>query len=151
MWPHKPMVPSIWAARWFTWQLALLTPVVHLYLMLFGYQRTLALLQRLVAGQKCPAANIEDAEQLAWGMRRINRKVRDHSLFPGRCLSRSLSLWLLLHSRGIDARLRIGCRRLDGRFQAHAWLEWMGRPLNAGDRVISHYAVFQHNFDPIEG
>ena len=152
---REPLVTArgglTWTARWFTLQLALLTPVVHLYLMVFGYQRTLAALQRWVDGQKCPPAKIEDVEQFAWGMRRINRKVRDGSLFPGRCLSRSLALWLLLQRRGIAARLRIGCRKLEGRFQAHAWVELMGRPLNAGARVNSHYAGFQHNFDQLEG
>jgi hypothetical protein len=46
--------------------------------------------------------------------------------------------------------MRIGTRRLDGEFQAHAWLEYQGQPLNAGKRVRQKYMVFEYTFTPQE-
>ncbi len=143
----SPQGRLTWAARWLAWKLAVLTPLVHLSLMLFGYQRTFAVLRRLANWHTRPAVKMDDLERFSRGLRRINRLVRDHSPLPGSCLSRSLALWLMLRSQGIDARLHIGCRREDGQFQAHAWVEWMERPVNAGVRVKARYVDFQYHFD----
>jgi Transglutaminase-like superfamily len=48
------------------------------------------------------------------------------------CLVKSLAVYALLVRRGWDAGLVIGASRKDGRFDAHAWPEHMGRPLTEG-------------------
>jgi transglutaminase superfamily protein len=48
------------------------------------------------------------------------------------CLHRSLALWWLLGRRGIDSRLQLGLRKHDGRFEAHAWVEYGGLIVNDG-------------------
>lgn len=46
------------------------------------------------------------------------------------CLQKSLVLWQLLHWQGIESELKIGVRRDRGQFEAHAWVEYQGIPLN---------------------
>ena len=45
------------------------------------------------------------------------------------CLKKSLILFRILRKRGIPAELRLGVRRVDGDFSAHAWIECEGRTL----------------------
>lgn len=45
------------------------------------------------------------------------------------CLVKSLAVYALLVRRGLDAGLVISARKKDGRVDAHAWPEHMGRPL----------------------
>lgn len=48
------------------------------------------------------------------------------------CLKKSLILLRLLRKRGIPAELRLGVRKVDGDFSAHAWIESAGRTLLDG-------------------
>lgn len=52
------------------------------------------------------------------------------------CLSRSLTLWLMLRIQGIESELYLGVRRGADELDAHAWVEHLGRPLN--DTVDVH-------------
>ncbi len=131
-----------WTARWFALQLALVAPFVHAHLRLFGYNRTLAMLQRFVPTNPAPTAPYGDPETYASAVRRLVRQVRHRSPLPGTCLSRSLSLWWKLQRCGIEAKLRIGTRKDSPSFQAHAWVEYHGQPLNAGRRVRQQYVAF---------
>jgi hypothetical protein len=54
------------------------------------------------------------------------------------CLARSLVLWRLLKSEGIDAQLYIGVRgtqALNDVLNAHAWIEFNGHVLNDNEEV----------------
>lgn len=53
------------------------------------------------------------------------------------CLRKSIALCVLLCRRGWDARLVLGTGSVEGRFQAHAWVELDGRKLDA--YAASHY------------
>ena len=48
------------------------------------------------------------------------------------CLKKSLILLRLLRKRGIPAELRLGVRKVDDDFSAHAWIECAGRTLLDG-------------------
>ncbi len=48
------------------------------------------------------------------------------------CLKKSLILLRVLRKRGIPAELRLGVRKVDEDFSAHAWIECAGRTLLAG-------------------
>jgi hypothetical protein len=48
------------------------------------------------------------------------------------CLKKSLILLRLLRKRGIPAELRLGVRKVDEDFSAHAWIECAGRTLLDG-------------------
>jgi hypothetical protein len=58
------------------------------------------------------------------------------------CLERSLALWWLFRMNAMDGELHIGGRKNQGRFEAHAWVEWDGQVLNDSMDVHKHYARF---------
>ena len=64
-----------------------------------------------------------------------------HCPWPATCLRRSLLLWAFLLRSGVASELRLGFRNPDGQFEAHAWVEWNGVPLNDAPDVRSRYVV----------
>ena len=65
-----------------------------------------------------------------------------HTPFPVTCLTRSLLLVWLLHRRGVASDLRIGVRLTQGMFDAHAWVECEGVPVNDRPDVNAQFASF---------
>lgn len=65
------------------------------------------------------------------------------------CLVRALALRELLHRRGIrGGRVRVGVRREDGSFAAHAWLEYRGRVLDSFGASSAEFADLDVDVDP---
>jgi hypothetical protein len=64
------------------------------------------------------------------------RVAATHGPFRATCLPRSVVLWALLRRHGVDAELKLGVRRGDRGFEAHAWVELEGVALDqhADDR-----------------
>ena len=80
-------------------------------------------------------------------IRMVNAAVRHMS--PGStCLERSLALWWLLRRQGIASDLRIGARKVDNKFEAHAWVEHNGIAINEPENLHRHYASFDTAFPP---
>ena len=73
--------------------------------------------------------------------RRAQSAVRTNWGIGGACLVRSLTLWAMLLRRGIEADLRVGIRRREGKVEGHAWLEYGGLPLNEESSVVGTYSV----------
>lgn len=71
----------------------------------------------------------------------VSAAVR-YSILKFSCLEESLGLWYLLQAQGLHAQLRIGVRKSDGKFEAHAWVERDGEALNQPGAVHKHYAAF---------
>lgn len=87
------------------------------------------------------AAQLRNARAIAYGLSRAARS----GLFRPSCLVRTLALSRLLERAGIrGARVRIGVRDRDGRFEAHAWIELGGVVL--GDSA-NRVATFSHLTD----
>jgi hypothetical protein len=68
--------------------------------------------------------------------------VEQNSPWRPNCLERSLALWGFLKLNNLDGELHIGGRKTNGRFEAHAWVEWDGKVLNDSSDVHNHYARF---------
>lgn len=64
------------------------------------------------------------------------------SLYPTECLTRSIVLAHVLSRYGIEAELVLGVRKLLGNFEAHAWVEVDGQPLNEKEPVNRIYSRF---------
>jgi hypothetical protein len=71
-----------------------------------------------------------------------------HAPWPSTCLTRSLLLGWLLRRRGVRSELRIGVRLDEGRLEAHAWVEYEGRPINDADDVAARFAPFDEALAP---
>jgi hypothetical protein len=75
---------------------------------------------------------------------RMQAAAERRLFFKASCLEHALVLWWLLRRHGIPAEVRIGGRKEQGRFEAHAWVEIDGVPL--GDANGAH-----REFVPLDG
>jgi len=80
--------------------------------------------------------------------RMVNAADRHRLVHPS-CLAKSLALWWLLGRQGISSHLRIGIRKENEKFEAHAWVERDGIALNELDEHHHHYAVFDAAFSAL--
>jgi hypothetical protein len=115
-------------------------PAVAAALRVFGLRRVCRILSGAAATR--PRAWAEDAEEAQAVGRLVDIAARRGVGRPT-CLARSVTLWWLLRRRGIDSTLRIGVRTVvDGRMEAHAWVEHAGLVLNDADDVSERFAPF---------
>lgn len=125
------------------WRAAFLLPLARASLRWRGYNETYASLHTRLEPTAPPAAASTDMTEQA---RRTCRMVgAAQRRLPGKftCLEESLVLWYLLRGQGIAARLRIGVRKINEKFEAHAWVEYGGEALNQPDQLHRHYAAFE--------
>lgn len=67
-------------------------------------------------------------------------RAAEHGVFRPLCLVRAVALNRMLEARHIHgSRIRIGVKRTDGHFIAHAWVEW-------GDIVLGDMDVHVNRF-----
>ena len=76
---------------------------------------------------------------------RIVNIAARHTLARGNCLTRSLVLRWILRRRNVGSDLRIGVRLVNGYLEAHAWVEYNGKPINDSADVAERYAAFAGN------
>ena len=128
----------------------LLLPWVMLSLRIRGFKKTQANLQ-----EKLPRATQERGTGASRAIQTVCRMVRAagrHGLADPNCLEESLVLWYFLQQESVPAALRIGVRKSQGEFQAHAWVEYQGTALNQGDEwTHPHYAAFESEFSQLPG
>ena len=124
---------------------ALLLPLVRWSLRLRGYGKTFTSLQRRIRFQaKGADARPEAREEVQVTCRMVRAAVR-YSVAQYTCLEESLTLWYLLRKQGIPACLRIGVRKENEKFEAHAWVEYGGEALNQDEAMHRHYAAFEQD------
>jgi len=81
----------------------------------------------------------------AAGVRRVVEAVKITSRFipQATCLTRALSVQVLLLRRGYPADLKIGvAKNEDAEFVAHAWIESQGQIVIGGTESITYYTAF---------
>lgn len=102
----------------------LLLPLVALSLQVFGLNKTRAQMAKFTGAT--PLDTTPETEQLkiAQDTARMVVVAANHGLYPANCLKRSLLIWWLLARRGIDVEVKIGVRKSQDGFQAHAWIEY---------------------------
>jgi hypothetical protein len=125
-------------------RLVLLLLMIGAALRIFGYQGTRDRLARLSrpSGRPIPTDPHATAAETAERVARLVSIAANHGPYRATCLPQSLALWWLLRRRGIAAYLRIGVRKEQGEFQAHAWVEHRDQALNDNQGVTKSYAAF---------
>lgn len=124
---------------------AILLRLVRLSLRVRGYGKTFTSLQRRAQFQaKAPGTPPESREEVQVTCRMVRAALR-YSFAQFSCLEESLTLWYLLRKQGIPACLRIGVRKENERFEAHAWVELRGEALNQPEEQHRHYAAFEQD------
>ena len=120
--------------------------LILLGLKTIGFRRCHNLLGR-VAGRCATRGAVTDVPSVAQCTVTIVRVAARHTMGNPNCLSQSLVCWTLLRRQGIQSVLQIGTRRENGKFEAHAWVEYDGRVLNDRPDVRQQFAAFNQ---PIE-
>ena len=139
------------AERWLLVQAMAALPLVTLALMAVGPRRCHQGLEQLTPmtgrGVLTATSACHRASRTGW----LVRVAAIHGLVRGNCLAQSLTVWWLLRRQGISVELRIGVRKHQGRFEAHAWTEHQSRVLNDDADIGRRFAplggvrgVFEH-------
>ena len=127
----------------------LLLPWVMLSLRLRGFKRTQARLQEKLSRLSRQSESAVGSVQTTC---RMVKAAGRRGLAHPNCLEESLVLWYFLRRENIPAALRIGVRKTQGEFEAHAWVEYQGAILNQGDEwTHPHYAAFESEFSQLPG
>jgi hypothetical protein len=120
----------------------IILPLISLGLRLLGLQRLQTVLSRLGSGKK-EATNEETALAKCQITARLVSIASRHGFYRATCLPRSLALWWLLKSQGIECDMRFGVRKNEGGLDAHAWVEYLGRPLDDSQEVHENFSAFE--------
>ena len=116
-----------------------------------GFGRWRRALDWLVPGTvKRASAGDPVALGSALAVARFEQSAARHLFLRTNCLEQSLVLCWLLQKRGIAAVLRIGARKEQGRFEAHAWVELEGTVLNDAQEQHRHFAPFDRSVTTME-
>ena len=125
-----------------------LLPVVALSLRWRGFRATQATLQKFLLNG-IPELNAGLVpKHMALTAHMVNAADRHGMVHPS-CLAKSLALWWLLGRQGIPSQLRIGIRKENNKFEAHAWVERDGSALNEPEEHHHHYAAFDAAFSSL--
>jgi hypothetical protein len=122
-----------------------LLPLVALYLRWRGFRATQAALQRFLSKANPEPDAVLASKNAAVTAHMVNAADRYGLIHPS-CLAKSLTLWWLLGRQGIPSQLRIGIRKENEKFAAHAWVECDGAALNEPDEHHHHYSAFDRAF-----
>lgn len=76
--------------------------------------------------QHVQPSDLARASRYAYWLERASR----HHLIRARCLHRAIALHRRLRGEGLPSELRIGVRKANGVFEAHAWVVLGGSPVN---------------------
>lgn len=116
-----------------------------------GYTRWARVLDGLVPETaRGMAAGDPVALGSARAIARFEQSAARHLFLRTNCLEQSLVLCWLLRRRGIGAEVRIGARKDDGRFEAHAWVEFEGTVLNDALEQHRHFSRFEGPITSLE-
>jgi hypothetical protein len=117
-----------------------------------SFRRCKELIQQFSLSEPSPR-RLESGRQMEMGRKIVSAMYAVERNSPRRpnCLERSLALWWMLRLNRIDGELHIGGRKSQGRFEAHAWVEWGGHVLNDSTDVHEHYSRFDAPIAAAEG
>ncbi|MEB3826593.1 lasso peptide biosynthesis B2 protein [Phormidium sp. CCY1219] len=134
--------------RWLVLQAFGLLVFVAISLRLRGLKQTQAAVARKRSLWEFSLSNEEKTAKIVQTTRMVRLAARYCQPWAN-CLKKSLVLWGLLRRQGIDSELRIGVRREEGKFEAHAWVECEGFVLNDSGNVRDRFATFDRPIDAL--
>ena len=127
------------------------TPLVAAGLAIFGFKRLHAFMDRWSRSRSARIFTAQAAEARARSAAKIVAIAAARGPVRATCLRRSVLLWWLLKRDGIETVLRVGVSRDSATLHAHAWIEYLGRPLNDADDIALRFPAFDQNFGASPG
>lgn len=135
--------PGDWVRVWQAWWLLL---GVDLGLRLLPFRRVQAWLSHPPqCTDSLPAAQAQAVIEHTAGLVDLARR---YHLSKHTCLRRALVLQRLLLRQCVPTVLRFGVRKEGGQLQAHAWLEYQGRPVSDREALSGRFIPLAQAFDP---
>lgn len=122
------------------------TPFVAGGLAIFGFKRSHAFMARRSRPRGAPLPTAQAAEARARSAARVVAIAAGRGPVRATCLRRSLLLWWLLKREGIETVVRVGVNRESGTLNAHAWVEYLGRPVNDADDIALRFPALDQDF-----
>jgi len=132
-------------ARRLFWSSVRLLPMIRVSLRSRGYKKTQEWLQRRLCSTNANVSQQQEHAAVPLTCRMVNAGAHYGFIRPT-CLEESLALLYFLRAQGIAPQIRIGVRKTNGKFEAHAWVEYQGETLNQSQRIHEHYAAFDNEF-----
>ena len=129
-------------------QALVLLPVITLLVKSLGLGKTQSWLVRLTS---LPISSSPPQSERIWSTVKMVKIATRYHRFWNNCLRESLLLWWLLYRQGIISELRLGVQNQQGQFQAHAWVEYNGYPLNEFEDVRQRFATFNQPINLLIG
>ena len=122
------------------------TPFVAAGLAIFGFRRLHAVMARPPWPRSARFPTDEAATARARSAAKVVAIATGRGPVRATCLRRSLLLWWLLRRDGIETVLRVGVNRENGTLNAHAWVEYLGRPVNDAADIALRFPAFDRDF-----
>src|SRR5215472_3829119 len=123
----------------------IMLPLVSLRLKLRGLRNTQVALQ-MRASNSIPELSADFVKTRATLTAHMVNSAGRHGFVHPSCLAKSLTLRWLLARQGITSDLRIGIRKQDNQFEAHAWVERDGVAISEPEEHHRHYDAFDEAF-----
>lgn len=120
-----------------------LLPITGAAFRTIGFQRWKSTVAIAIPREIPPTAVTPEVLAEAREIARMVAAAAREGIFQGRCLEKSLVLWFLLSRKRIPAELRIGVRKSDKGFEAHAWVEVQGIIVNDAEDLVQNYVPFR--------
>jgi hypothetical protein len=125
-------------------------PIAWLAVRLLGFRICRTAFEEPARAARNPKAlearTLDEARRIA----RLEAVTAANLFFRTSCLEQSLVLCRMLRRRGMNAALRIGARKEEDRFEAHAWVEMAGNVVAAGGAEHLHFMPFEHSESSME-
>jgi hypothetical protein len=123
-------------------QAATLISLVSLGLHALGWQRLMRFLERLSPGRDQYQLT-KQTHDYTFRAAYVVNAAAGRRVLHATCLQRSIVLWWLLRRDGIETQIKLGARKEQCRFQAHAWVEYEGEVINDRPEIREEYAIFE--------
>lgn len=130
-------------------QSVLFLPTIHITLYLLGYYRLRGVMEKMIPIK--PFDNPASETQILQRAQEIARIVSiaaKHGFYKATCLRKSLLVWGFMRRQGIQGRICFGVRMIEGRLEAHAWVEYQGIVINDSMDVHKNYRALNDVFPP---
>ena len=122
------------------------TPFVAAGIAIFGFKRLHVAMALQSRPRSARFLTAEAATERARSAARVVAIAAGRGPVRATCLRRSLLLWWLLRRDGIETVVRVGVNRESGTLNAHAWVEYLGRPVNDADDIALRFPAFDQDF-----
>lgn len=141
--PAKLVSLSLLELKYFVLSLIYL-PLIGIVLRKHGFNKTTTWIEQRYSQNhtkvKTDNQDLKEASQIG----RMVCAAAHHGPFKAKCLTRALLIFFFLQRRGIESKIIFGTNSLDAeRFEAHAWIEYMGFPIGEQADIRKKFTVFQ--------